>query len=118
MALDIKALARSFYDPARFNSGYRSEKKGLRQALDASIAAEGAAWGSIAQRSNPNNYGSAEGRFNPIFAPPDARALHDPAYDVAEQEVAKKGLRRKQAGASLDDLQGLDGFDDLFGGLF
>lgn len=127
--MDIRGMARSMYDPSRMNSGYRNEKRKLREAFTAEAAAQNALPGSVAERNDPNRYGSAAGRFNGNFQPDAPRLMHDPAYDIAaeqqqqmeemmrrEETQAASRLRRKKPGLGLDLGDDFD-IGSLFGGL-
>lgn len=128
MALDIRAMARAQFDPLNENGAYRAEKKRLRDADTASYAAQYALPGSIAERNDPNKFGSIASRFNGAFGPADPHALGGPYTDdgtnfglrddgtygdITDPQTAASGLRRrKKPGVSPDDdILTLLGFD-------
>lgn len=135
MALDIRALARAQFDPLTENGAYRAEKKRLRDANSDAYAAQFALPGSIAERNNPNKFGSIASRFNGAFGPDDAHALSGPyeddGTDYGLRDDGLYGLLDAAGGAGLrrrkkpgitpnDDILSLLGIDpaNLFGDSF
>lgn len=123
---DIRSLARSMargvYDPSRFQSEYRSEKKRLRDSLTAELAAQNALPGSIAEANDPHRFGSVEGRFDGRFASSGIQAQANDGLIEGIQNPAlvpkpKAKLRRKTP-FDYEAAEDLLGTDDLFGGLY
>lgn len=122
--MDIRSLARSMYDPGRMNFAYRDEKRRQRETATAADAAQYALPGSIAEREDPNRFGSVAGRFSALYRPEPAHLMHSQDYYIAEQQAAlqdklnaRSKLRRKP-GFDFEGAEDLLGTDDLFGGLF
>jgi hypothetical protein len=117
-----RTMARSLYDPGRYQDEYRAEKTRLRGSLYAEDAASYALPGSIAEREDPNRFGSVAGRFSGRFNNQGLSATANdgviPTVDnpaVISARNARSKLRRKQP-FDYDAAEDLLGTDDLFGG--
>lgn len=105
----------------RFFSGVSrrslADSSSFAHAEQASLAAQNAPYGSIAQRSDPNRYGSLESRLFPgQFGPSGAL---NPAYQREQQEQRDDEVARRSVAPSSTPLIPVNGISPyLYSALF
>ena len=93
------SYAKQNYDPG-FNASTRADAVSFGNDAAAAKAAQGAVYGSIAQRDDPNRYGSVASRqFGSVFGP-------DGAANPDAPQNQQQGIQRRAAPAAASQSSG------------
>ena len=97
-----EGIARRFGAPD-FVGGSFGQRNEFRNAYNAAEAAQGARYGSIASRNDPNQYGTVASRqFPDLFGPQGAL---NPQYRQEQKAAQDQAEQRRQVGAQEESAQ-------------